>query len=86
MISVYTYVCLQAVLELQEAQEAMCVNLTQWVPICWNGLHCVKATHTLALKMAWLTPTRMFLIGSKGMLSHGQLMAKGQGPWMQLLT
>lgn len=54
------------------------MNLTQQVPICWNGLSFVRAINTLALKMAWLSPTRMFLAGSKGMSSYGQLMAKGQ--------
>lgn len=86
MISVHTYVCPQAALGLREAQERLCVNLTQRVPICWNALHCVKTANTLALKMAWLTPTRMFLAGSKGKSSHGQLTAKGQRPRMQLLT
>lgn len=63
------------------------MNLTQRVSICCNGLCFVKTVNTLALKMAWLSPTRMFLAGSKSMSSYGQLMAKGQGsslsifPW-----
>lgn len=86
ILSVHTHVYLQAALGLPEA---LCVNLTQRLPICWNGLCFVKAINTLALKMAWLSPTRMFLAGSKGMSSYGQLMAKGQGfslsifPWKE---
>lgn len=84
ILSVHTHVSLQAALGLQEA---LCVNLTQRVLICSNGLCFVKAVNTLALKMAWLSPTRLFLAGSKGMFSYWQLMAKGQGsslsifPW-----
>lgn len=44
----------------------------------------VKAVNTLALKMAWLTPTRMFLAGFKGMPPYGQLMAKGQVPSLSI--
>lgn len=46
MISVHTYVCPQAALGLQEAQEAVLVNLTQWIPICSNDLFCKSSKHT----------------------------------------